>query len=109
MSEIVLVLTTLPADFDAEALARDLVAGGVAACVTIHPAGTSVYTWKGVVETARELQLVMKTTHARVPALWTALRGRHPYDVPEFLVVPVTSGHEDYLAWIRSTVQSSAC
>src|SRR5438132_6337959 len=58
MSEIVLALTTLPADFDAPALAQELVRAGLAACVSILPSVQSVYTWQGRVENEREQQLV---------------------------------------------------
>ena len=54
MEEIVLVLTTLPESFDAESLARDLVEGRLAACVSVLPLQTSTYHWQGAIEIARE-------------------------------------------------------
>ena len=57
MSDFVLALTTLPADFDAATLAQDLVGSGLAACVTIVPGIKSVYTWKGVPHIDQEQQL----------------------------------------------------
>ena len=62
MSEIVLALTTLPADFDATKLAHELVGSGLAACVNILPAVKSVYTWDGLPQTDQEQQLFIKTT-----------------------------------------------
>jgi len=35
-----------------------------------------------------------------VVALWERLRGRHPYDVPEFLVLPIVDGNDAYLRWV---------
>jgi periplasmic divalent cation tolerance protein len=104
MSEIVAALTTVPAEFDGPALARDLVGAGLAACVTVVPAVESIYAWKGAVESGREQQLVIKTTSERVADLWSALKVRHPYEVPEFVVLPVVGGNEEYLQWIRDTV-----
>ena len=104
MSDFVLVLTTIPADFDASQLAQDLVGGGLAACVTIVPGIRSGYTWKGLPQVDDEQQLFIKTTGEHVDALWEALRGRHPYDTPEFLVVPVIDGSEEYLRWIDQSV-----
>lgn len=101
MADVVLALTTLPADFDATALAHELVGTGLAACVSIIPGMTSVYVWQGVPETSREQQLVIKTADDRVDALWEVLKGRHPYDVPEFLVLPVAGGSDDYLQWLE--------
>jgi periplasmic divalent cation tolerance protein len=101
MDEIIVALTTLPADFDAEALARGLVDARVAACVTLIPAIRSIYRWQGQVEDSTEQQLVIKSTRGRLDALWKELRSRHPYEVPEFLVLGVSSGSEPYLSWIR--------
>lgn len=104
MSEFVVVLTTLPADFDASALAHELVEARVAACVNVLPVMRSVYTWQNAVHDEPEVQLVMKTSRAQIGALWTTLRARHPYDVPEFLVLPVLDGNPDYLKWIGDVV-----
>jgi periplasmic divalent cation tolerance protein len=104
MSDFVLALTTLPADFDASSLAQELVGSGLAACVTILPGIRSVYIWKGVSQIDQEQQLLIKTTTSQVDPLWDVLSDRHPYDVPEFLVVPVIDGSTDYLKWLESSV-----
>ena len=106
MGEIVLALTTVPGDFDAAKLARNLVESGVAACVTCLPGVRSVYTWDGVVNEDAEQQLLMKTSRDRVQDLWTSLKAAHPYDVPEFVVVPVIDGNPAYLQWVASAVAS---
>ena len=31
----------------------------------------------------------------------------HPYEVPEFLALPVTDGHEPYLRWVMGEVGES--
>ena len=50
----------------------------------------------------RERQLIIKTTERRLEALRTRLHQLHPYDVPEFLVIPVTQGSPQYLQWLAS-------
>jgi len=104
MSDFVLALTTLPADFDSTQLAHDLVGAGLAACVNVLPGVTSVYTWKGVPQVDNEQQVLIKTTSDRVDTLWEVLRSRHPYDVPEFIVLPVVGGSEDYTRWVEESV-----
>jgi len=103
MDEIVLILTTVPEGFDADALARDLVEGGLVACVSVLPAHVSTYRWEGAIETAREHQVVLKTTGTRVAAVREALRERHPYDVPEFVVLRADAD-EAYGRWVRGAV-----
>jgi periplasmic divalent cation tolerance protein len=104
MSDVVLALTTVPGGFDATTLAQQLVGSGAAACVTILPAVRSVYIWQGLPHVDEEQQLLIKTTAERVDALWEALSLHHPADVPEFLVVPVIDGSEEYLKWVERSV-----
>ena len=101
----IVVLTTLPADADAAALARALVEARVAACVNILPPMMSVYRWREGIEEDAERQLVIKTTRARVGDLWERLRALHPYDVPEFVALPVVEGHEAYLRWVGESTE----
>ncbi len=102
--QAVIVLTTLGADADASALARTLVEERLAACVNVLAPMSSTYRWKGSVDREREQQLVIKTSAARVAALEARLRALHPYEVPEFLVIPVEGGSDAYLGWIRESV-----
>jgi periplasmic divalent cation tolerance protein len=77
----------------------------LAACVNILPPMRSIYRWKGAVEDASERQLVIKTTAARVPELQLRLKTLHPYEVPEFLVLPITEGSPDYLSWLTDSTR----
>lgn len=72
--------------------------------MNLFPAMTSVYRWEGKIQEERELQLVIKTTADRLPALETRLRDLHPYELPEFLVLPAGGGSQAYLAWIGESV-----
>jgi periplasmic divalent cation tolerance protein len=100
----VLVLTTVGADFDARALAHSLVELRVAACVNIVPAIHSVYRWEGRVADDAEQLLIIKTTEERVEELRTELFKRHPYEVPELVVIAIAQTSEAYGAWILDSV-----
>ena len=100
MTDVVLVLSTVP-DEGAESLARTLVDEKLAACVNLHPPMVSIYRWKGQVESAAEQQLLIKTTRDRLPALEARLKALHSYELPEFIVVPVDGGSQEYLSWVR--------
>ena len=101
--EAVIVLSTIAGDFDAGPLARTLVEERLAACVNLLPSMTSTYAWQGRVEQEREQQLVIKTAASRVAALEARLKELHPYEVPEFLVIPIAGGSEAYLRWVRES------
>ena len=99
--EFVIALTTFPADGDADTFARTLVEERLAACVNVLPVMQSIYAWRGRVERSDERQLIMKTSATRIADLRARLKALHPYDVPEFLVLSVRSGDDDYLSWLR--------
>jgi periplasmic divalent cation tolerance protein len=101
--EYVIVLTTLPADADGAGFARDLVEERLAACVNLSAPMESIYRWEGTVETESERQLVIKTSRERVAELWDRVRELHPYDMPEFLVVPIVDGNDAYLRWVAES------
>jgi periplasmic divalent cation tolerance protein len=100
----VIALTTLPADHDAIALGRQLVSEELAACVNVLPPMQSVYSWHGTIHEDAERQLVIKTRVERLEALEARLRQLHPYEVPEFVVLPVIDGSTAYLDWVRASV-----
>jgi len=104
MNEILLVLTTLPDRAGADTLAARLIEENLAACVNILAPCSSVYRWQGVVETAAEVPLLIKTTRARYPALEAAVQAIHPYEVPELIALPVTHGLAAYLDWVAASV-----
>ncbi|MDP2320671.1 MAG: divalent-cation tolerance protein CutA [Acidobacteriota bacterium] len=108
MDDFVLVLTTYPADGDADGFARALVDERLAACVSVLPPMQSFYRWKGEVETASERQVLIKTKAAHVAALEQRVQALHPYEVPEFLVLDIGAGSPAYLSWLNeSTGQES--
>ena len=105
-SDVVIVLTTWPADRDAAPLAQALVAERLAACVNVLAEMESTYSWKGSIEQDRERQVIIKTTAARVDAVKARIAALHPYEVPELLVIPVSDGGDAYLKWVRQSVGS---
>lgn len=99
-----LVLTTVGVDFDARALAHTLVEARLAACVNIVERVHSVYRWEGSVAGEGEQLLLIKTGDQRLDALREELFRLHPYDVPEFVVLPIESTSEAYGAWLYSSL-----
>lgn len=100
----VIVLTTVAADFDAGTLAQSLVEMRLAACVNIVEKVRSIYRWEERVTEDAEQLLVIKTADERVAALREELFRRHPYAVPEFVVMPIGETSDAYGAWILESV-----
>lgn len=101
--EYVMVLTTLPADADGPGFARALVDARLAACVNLLAPMESIYRWEGEIEQESERQVVIKTSRDCVAALWDRVRELHPYDIPEFLVLPIVDGNDAYLRWVADS------
>jgi periplasmic divalent cation tolerance protein len=107
-SQVLIVLCTCPDAEVAGRIATALVGEGLAACVNALPGVTSVYLWEGSVQTDTEVQLLIKTTAARLPALTDRVRAMHPYELPEVIAVPVTGGLPDYLQWVQTCTAHDA-
>ena len=89
---------------EARKIGRGVVEKKLAACANIVPGVESIYRWKGKVERAREVLVVIKTTAVRLRELEREVRRLHSYEVPEFIVLPVISGSLEYLSWIGENV-----
>ena len=105
MQKFVVALTTCPMKISDE-LARILVVTRSCACVNIIPKITSIYHWKNEIVVDNEALLIMKTDAKHKELLWDVLRKNHPYEVPEFVVLPIEWGSQNYLEWISQSVQS---
>ena len=100
--EAILVISNLPDRASAEKLAQLLVEQRLAACVNVLAPCTSVYRWQGKVETATEIPVLIKTTRERYPALESAIRAHHPYELPEIIAVSLAGGLPAYLEWLQT-------
>ena len=97
-----LVFTNMPDQASAEVLAAALVEQRVAACVNVLMPAQSVFRWKGHVESASEVPMVIKTTVERYASLEAAIRAGHPYELPEIIAVPLAAGFTAYLDWVAA-------
>ena len=100
MDEVIVVLTHLPDRAAALKLARALVERRLAACVNVLGECTSVYRWKGSIENATEVPVLIKTRAALYAEVEAAIAELHPYELPEIIAVPLTRGLGEYLEWV---------
>jgi periplasmic divalent cation tolerance protein len=101
MSQARIVLVTHPPR-GARAFAHALVEKRLAACVNLVPL-SSVFTWRGRIESARETLLVIKTTRPRLPALARHVETQHPHDTSEFVVLTPSEVAAKYMRWLGAS------
>lgn len=103
-----MVVTTLPNETAASALARALVEEQLAACVNIVPGVRSIYRWEGAVADEPEIVCVVKTARDRLERMSARLRELHPYSVPELLVLSPSDGAQAYCDWVIESTRGSS-
>jgi periplasmic divalent cation tolerance protein len=97
-----IILVTAPSLAVARKLARAALQQRLIACANIVPRIESHYWWKGSMETDTEVLVVMKSRKPLLPRLEALITELHPYDTPEFLVLPPSAGSQRYLEWLRA-------
>jgi periplasmic divalent cation tolerance protein len=95
-----IILVTCGSMAEARKIGRAVVEKNLAACANIVPGMESIYRWKGNVERAREVLLLIKTSATRLRELEREVKRQHSYDVPEFIALPIITGSKEYLRWI---------
>ncbi len=94
--------TTVASQADADRLAADVVARGLAVCVQIDGPITSLYRWEVRLDRSQEFRLVLKFLPSRRLDLESRLFASHPYDTPEWIVVAADHVGEKYLSWANT-------
>ena len=104
-SHYIIVLVTAPDLKLARKLAKLALKARLAACANLVPRIESHYWWQGKLELSRETLILFKTTSTRRVKLERLILASHPYDTPEFVTVPITSGNRRYLAWLEESLK----
>jgi periplasmic divalent cation tolerance protein len=98
-----IALVTAPDLKTARALAKAALSARLVACANLIPKIESHYRWQGKIESSAEVLLVLKTTKSKLAALEKLVLAKHPYDTPEFLVLPLNDGSRKYLDWLTTS------
>ena len=106
-SDFVVVFITTGTREQAESIARHCIEEKLAACANIIDGCSSVYAWKGNVETAREALMIVKTAKSLFPELARRVTELHGYDVPEIIALPLTHIADGYLGYLVDTLSGT--
>jgi periplasmic divalent cation tolerance protein len=99
------VLVTAPDVKVARELAQGALREKLVACANIVSKVESHYWWQGKVESSAEVLVIFKTTKSKLIAFEKFILANHPYDTPEFVVLPIVSGSKRYLDWLSTSVK----
>ena len=100
MQEILLIgWTTVDSEAAAQCFASGMMEQGLAVCVQIDAEVQSIYRWEGELQFEREWRLMVKFAAALSSELLAYIEGKHPYDVPEWVVVRAEQVAPAYLTW----------
>ncbi|MGC8798417.1 MAG: divalent-cation tolerance protein CutA [candidate division WOR-3 bacterium] len=103
--EYLQVFITVPDRRTAARISRVLLAERRAACVQVLGPVASSYHWQGRVEHSREWLCIVKTGRRHYRALERRVRQLHPYEVPEIIALPVSTGYRQYLEWLAGELK----
>ncbi|MCX4960720.1 divalent-cation tolerance protein CutA [Streptomyces virginiae] len=101
MASIVIAQTTVDDETKAYDIARAAVEARLAAGAHIDARMTTFYWWKDAVQHEREYRISFKTTAEKVAELQAWVHERHPYEVPQWIVLPAVGTSQEYLAWVE--------
>jgi periplasmic divalent cation tolerance protein len=101
-AKFAVVLVTAPNLKSARKLADAALRARLIACANLVPNVESYYWWQDEIESGAEVLLVLKTHKSRLAALEKIIIAKHPYNTPEFLVLPLSAGGDKYVRWLSA-------
>ncbi|MDH3664959.1 MAG: divalent-cation tolerance protein CutA [Alphaproteobacteria bacterium] len=81
-------------------MADAIVSERLAACANIYPPISSLYHWKGKIESTREVPLLLKTRQSLFDMLVERVTVLHPYETPSIVGIEVIQASAAYRAWL---------
>ncbi|MBN1365398.1 MAG: divalent-cation tolerance protein CutA [Syntrophaceae bacterium] len=101
MKSYIHISTTTETREEAQKIAQYLLERKLAACVQLSGPITSIYRWKGRVETATEWLCLIKTREDLFEEVEATIKNLHSYETPEIIAVPIVKGSKEYLKWLN--------
>jgi periplasmic divalent cation tolerance protein len=83
-----------------DTIVGDLVTEKLIACGQIMGPITSTFQWDNAIQREEEWLALLKTSRTAVEKLVARLAEVHSYEVPEILILDVSSGYRPYLDWV---------
>ena len=105
MTKYITIFVTCASRKEAKKIADYLLKKRLIACANVTDNVTSLFWWKGKIDTSSETLLIMKTLRVRFAGIAKEIKRMHSYEVPEIIALPIEAGADDYLNWIRESTK----
>ncbi|CAI5667360.1 protein CutA homolog isoform X1 [Oreochromis niloticus] len=99
----VLVINT-PNEQTAKHVGRAIMERRLAASVNILSKTSTMFYWKGEIQDANEILMLVKTKTSRIQKVVDYVRSIHPYGNPEVLSLAVDDGSLAYMKWMDEAI-----
>jgi periplasmic divalent cation tolerance protein len=86
---------------EAHVIAASLLRKRMVACANILPGISSEFWWKGRIDKAKEVLLILKSVNSNFKKIEKEVKRLHSYEVPEIVAIPIIAGSKEYLGWIK--------
>ncbi|KFB08471.1 divalent-cation tolerance protein CutA [Nitratireductor basaltis] len=108
MTGFIDIWVTCPDRDVAGKIAKATLSERIVACANIFGTVSSIYHWKGAIESEEEVPLLLKTRAEHFEAVRKLVREHHTYDVPAIVATPITEIDTDYADWLRDETKDPA-
>jgi periplasmic divalent cation tolerance protein len=105
-AEFIIIFITAPSKKEARRIISVLINKKLIACGNILEGVDSNFIWKGKLDKARELLIILKTRRNLFKRIVSEVEKVHSYEVPEIIAMPIIDGSKEYLKWINENVKS---
>lgn len=99
------MISTVKSVQEANRMAKEIIAGKLAGCVSVFPGITSHFFWDGKLCREKEAMILVKTTKGNAGKIMKKIKEIHTYQVPEILFFQVAGGEKGYLDWLKKSVR----
>ncbi|TKS84647.1 Protein CutA -like protein [Collichthys lucidus] len=98
------LLVNSPNEQTAKDIGRAIMERRLAASINILTRTSTMYYWKGEIQDASEILMLVKTKTSRIQQVIDYVRSVHPYENPEVLSFPVEDGSLAYMKWMDEAI-----
>ena len=99
-----LIYITYPSEEEAHNISKDLLDKQLVACANIFSPHATMYKWEGKIEQGSEIAVIYKTTQDHFNDVKEAVLSQHSYECPCIVALPIETGYEGFLDWIKNEV-----